>query len=704
MVTAGGWRDRIGRALAGKAVPLRKLVAGVGWYPLVVLTALNLVDELDRAAVSVFAPNIRRYFDIPNSALGGIVGAQATLLILLGIPLGYLGTRIDRPRILRLAAIFWGFFSAATAVAVRLPLFVIARLGTSIGKATVEPLGRSLLADYYPPTAWTRVLSIHNAASPLGGVVGPLMAGAISLAVTGVDSWRWAFPIVTIPTFIAIVAAIRLREPQRQMVKTSDAVLDIATERSRLPMGQAVTRLMRIPTFYRQLVGIGVLGFALIGALTFSSILYDEVFGVGEGGRGLIIAILATAQLGGTLIGGVVGERVFQAGPPNAVRLVAASIFGYSVLYASAVYLPRIELVVAVQWLAMGVVAAGTAPLYPILSSISPPRLRPLAFGLLGLFVALFGGVLGGVLVGAIADAGGIRLGLLSLAPFGVLGALLLVRGASTIEADIATIEQELMDEEALSKSKTESDLALRVRNLNFSYGNLRVLFDVNVDVRAGEIVALLGTNGAGKSTLLRAVSGLDMPDRGTVRFFGEDITWLDAETRVQKGIVQVPGGRGTFPSLSVLENLRMGGYLYRRDRSRVESAIKEVFGYFPVLEKRKHLPAGTLSGGEQQMLALGRAFIARPKLLMVDELSLGLAPVILEQLLGIVRAFSAQGTTVILVEQSVNLALSIATTAYFMERGQIRFGGPAADLLERHDLLRSVFLEGAEQALTPAR
>jgi branched-chain amino acid transport system ATP-binding protein len=149
-----------------------------------------------------------------------------------------------------------------------------------------------------------------------------------------------------------------------------------------------------------------------------------------------------------------------------------------------------------------------------------------------------------------------------------------------------------------------------------------------------------------------------------------------------------------------VLENLRTGGYRFRKDRARLNAAVEEVFGYFPVLEERSGQAAGTLSGGEQQMVALGRAFIADPRLLLIDELSLGLAPVIVEQLLGIVRAFSARGTTLVLVEQSVNVALAAADTAYFMERGQIRFGGPARDLLEREDLLRSVFLEGAEGSL----
>ena len=686
---------------------LRELIGRQGWYPLLVITALNMVDELDRAVVIVFAPNIRRYFDISNAALGGIVGLQVALLVLLGVPIGYLGTRMNRAHLLRVAAAVWAVFSAATAFAVRLPLFIAARAGTSIGKAAVEPVGRSLLSDVYGPESWNRVFAFHSAANPVGNIVGPLLAGAVGLAVAGDGAWRWAFPVLAVPSVIALLASRHLTETTHQNIKTlhdrgDGGALVTDTERNELPISQAVTRLLRIPTFYRQVVAIGVLGFALVGAATFSSILYEEEFNIGEGGRGFILAVLATGSLVGVVIGGPVGERVFDRDPKAAIRLIAAGIVGFSMLTAIAVFMPTIELVVALQWIAVAAVTIVVPPLNTVLSSICTPRLRPLMFSLLGLFVALFGAVLGGVLIGAMADAYGIRVGLASIAPFGVVGGLLMLRSAPTIEQDIDNVGLEIREEQAARERRIVQgyDRALEVRNLDFSYGQVQVLFDVSVDVEDGEVVALLGTNGAGKSTLLRAVSGLDYPTRGTIRCFGNDITWLDAETRVDRGVIQVPGGKSTFPSLTVLENLRTGGYRFRQDRARLNAAVEEVFGYFPVLEERSGQAAGTLSGGEQQMVALGRAFIADPRLLLIDELSLGLAPVIVEQLLGIVRAFSARGTTLVLVEQSVNVALAAADTAYFMERGQIRFGGPAPDLLERDDLLRSVFLEGAEGSL----
>jgi ABC-type branched-subunit amino acid transport system ATPase component len=236
----------------------------------------------------------------------------------------------------------------------------------------------------------------------------------------------------------------------------------------------------------------------------------------------------------------------------------------------------------------------------------------------------------------------------------------------------------------------------LEVDHVDFSYGRLQVLFDISLEVKAGEVLALLGTNGAGKSTLLRAVSGLDPVGGGAVRFDGRDITRTSPRARVQAGIVQVPGGRAVFPSLSVGDNLVAGAYTFVWDRGRVERRLDHVLGLFPVLAERLDQPAGTLSGGEQQMLGLATALLLEPKMLMIDELSLGLAPVVVQQLLETVEALKADGMTMLIVEQSVNVALSLADRAVFMEKGEVRFEGPAAELLDRGDLVRAVFL-GAE-------
>ncbi|MEY2421180.1 MAG: hypothetical protein QOI95_1247 [Acidimicrobiaceae bacterium] len=239
----------------------------------------------------------------------------------------------------------------------------------------------------------------------------------------------------------------------------------------------------------------------------------------------------------------------------------------------------------------------------------------------------------------------------------------------------------------------------LQCRGIDMAYGPVQILFGVDFDVQEGEIVALLGTNGAGKSTLLKGVCGLVKPKRGSVIFNGEDVTNLPADTTTHRGISLMPGGKGVFPTLTVTENLRLAAWLIRSDQARVEAAKEEVERLFPILKSRANQMAGNLSGGEQQMLALGGALMTMPKLLMIDELSLGLAPTIVAQLLEVVREIHRRGTTIVIVEQSINVALNLAERAVFMEKGAVRFEGRAAELLERPDILRSVFIAGANAA-----
>ena len=251
-----------------------------------------------------------------------------------------------------------------------------------------------------------------------------------------------------------------------------------------------------------------------------------------------------------------------------------------------------------------------------------------------------------------------------------------------------------------LPRPLSPADPILACHGVEVAYDGVQVLFGVDLEVAEGEIVALLGTNGAGKSTLLKAISGLVDPIGGTIRFAGRDITHADAVQTSRMGIVQVPGGKAVFPTLTVEEHFSVGAWLFAREDPRDVAARRAaVLERFPRLRERWQQMAGNLSGGEQQQLALAMAFVARPRLLVIDELSLGLAPSIVEQLLGLVRAIHDQGCTIVIVEQSVNVALTVASRAYFMEKGEVRFSGPTAELLERDDILRSVFLEGAASA-----
>jgi branched-chain amino acid transport system ATP-binding protein len=243
----------------------------------------------------------------------------------------------------------------------------------------------------------------------------------------------------------------------------------------------------------------------------------------------------------------------------------------------------------------------------------------------------------------------------------------------------------------------TERGPLLEATGLDVHYGKVQVLFDVSISVERGEFLALLGTNGAGKSTFLKAVSNLSPPTRGRVAFDGEDVTFLPPDAIAARGLAHVPGGRGLLPDLTVGENLRLGGHLLRRDKSRLAAGTDRVLELFPWMADRRNQLAGTLSGGEQQMLAIGRALVLEPTLLMVDELSLGLAPIVVELLMRVLVELHQAGITILVVEQHATLAMEVAERVLFMEKGEVRFSGRGSDLLGRDDLLRSVFL-GADR------
>lgn len=220
----------------------------------------------------------------------------------------------------------------------------------------------------------------------------------------------------------------------------------------------------------------------------------------------------------------------------------------------------------------------------------------------------------------------------------------------------------------------------LQIKDLEVSYGGIEAVRGISFDVKAGEIVTLIGANGAGKSSTLRTISGLVKPKSGTVIFEGEDITGKDSTAIVSKGLMMVPEGRRIFPNLTVLENLKIGAYLRNDD---LEEDIEMVYGYFPRLKERSWQEGGTLSGGEQQMLAVGRALMGRPKLLMMDEPSLGLAPIVVQGIFEIIRRINEAGTTVLLIEQNANMALHVADRAYVIENGRIAMEGTGQELLE---------------------
>ena len=414
------------------------------------------------------------------------------------------------------------------------------------------------------------------------------------------------------------------------------------------------------------------------------------------------------AQILGLVIGASVGTRLYRRNPRLIFRFLGLVTLGVAVMAVAFALSPAWFITIGeirLPWVSLlinAMISGSLAFLIPgilaVLSVAIPARARAMGFSMMSVFV--IPGLVALPIIGALGDAWGIRVGMLLMAPMFAVGGFAIQSAGSLIERDIQDVwTGSAARSEVLHQRREGVAKLLLVRGLDVSYGDVQVLFDVDLEVDEGEVIALLGTNGAGKSTLLRAISGIAEADRGVVLFDGVDITHAPPNEIAAKGIVQVPVGEGVFPTLSVAENLRAASWMDRGERALVAERVDEVYSTFPVLAERRGEAAVNLSGGQQQMLALGMAFLSRPRLLVIDELSLGLAPLVVEQLLEIVREIAARGTTVIIVEQSVNVALAIADHAYFMEKGEVRFDGPTAELLDRPDILRSVFLEGAVAA-----
>lgn len=234
----------------------------------------------------------------------------------------------------------------------------------------------------------------------------------------------------------------------------------------------------------------------------------------------------------------------------------------------------------------------------------------------------------------------------------------------------------------------SSGELVMEVSGLTSHYGRIQALHGIDIQVREGQLVALVGANGAGKTTLLRTISGVQPATGGTICFAGRDITRMRADLRVRQGICQVPEGRRVFGPLSIEDNIRLGAYT--RPKREVDDSLERMFELFPILKEKRALPAGTLSGGQQQMLAMARALMGKPRLLLLDEPSMGLAPLLVHEIFRVVKELKSQGITIVLVEQNANAALAIADVGYVLETGSVLLSGPGPELLQNEQVKKA--------------
>lgn len=688
----------LGGALRHPVRWARALTGDGPLYALVILFGLNAVDELDRSAFGVLAPDIAADFGIGLEGITVVVFVAFGSALALTVPVATWADRGNRVRLALGGGLVLAIFSVGIGLSGTALVLGVMLAGSQIGKSVIDPTHNSLLADWYPMDVRPRVYSVHRAANAVGQFVGPLSAGLLATWL----GWRAPFLIFAVPTVVVVLLGIRLRDPvrgarERRAMGASEEA--IATEEEPPSFAEAWRMCWKIDSLRRIYRTLPFLAPALAGFLLFASFYYEQVFGLDAAQRGFVGSATEPFQLAGLVLGARIGMRMFARDPAAIFRFLGW-VVGISTVGTVVFALAPVLWVALVANMVITASLAFTVPgIFSALSLAIPARSRAMGFSMGSVFV--LPGLALIPLIGAIGEAWGLRVGMLAMVPMFIVGGLAIASAGGTIGRDIRNVwTTSAALSEVAAQQRAGSSTRLLVRGLEVSYGDVQVLFGVDLEVREGQIVALLGTNGAGKSTLLKAISGVAEADRGAVVLDGRDITHAPPHEIAARGVVQVPGGHGVFPTLTVAENLRMAGWEVRGDRAEVAARVEEVIERFGVLGRRLHEPAADLSGGQQQMLALGMALVQRPRLVLIDELSLGLAPIVVEQLLPMVRELRDRGATVVVVEQSVNVALALADEAYFMEKGEIRFHGPTVELLDRPDVLRSVFLEGATSGL----
>jgi ABC-type branched-subunit amino acid transport system ATPase component/MFS family permease len=709
-------RRTLGVSGSGQGEPLRPVLHrhGLTIYPMVALGLLGIVDTFQTYAFTVLTPEISRALGMSLGAMAGARTLAFLAQILAPLPMAAWAQRPGSRAVLCIGTgLVWSVVTLFTGLVTSLLALMAVLVVDGFSTGSVVALHPPLLVDSFPPNARVRVLSGYQSIVVLGSVASPvfvaLLAGPLNL------TWRGVFLAMGLTSLLATLFTLGLRDrgpgrfdtellraEEHEAVSGEHQEPQVEARHADVELGffEIIRRLLLIPTVKRLAAGYFAFGILLIPFATFLSSFLEQRWGLGPGSRGTFFAVISAVSVVALVLYGGRAEKAFHDDPAKVLAFSGNALGGSVVMLSLGALSPNFVVMYVLFAAGQSLLGLLIPGLHACLLSIVDARYRPHAAAVTGIFAAC-GSILGVIFLSGIDRRFGIAGSIVALVVPGVAAGLILRSARTLIGNDLDRMIDEVLESEDVRVIQERGGHLpmLACRGVDFSYGQLQVLFDVNFTVDDGEMVALLGTNGAGKSTLLKVVSGIGLPSNGSVRYRGEDITYLDAERRVPLGITQIPGGRAVFGTLDVAENLRAFGYTLGRNRKAVEESIELCFEAFPRLKERRTSLAANLSGGEQQMLGLSKALILKPQLLLIDELSLGLAPVIVGQLLEMVRRINATGTAVVLVEQSVNIALSLVDHAYFMEKGEMRFDGPAQDLLARDDLLRAVFLEGASKA-----
>ena len=701
VVSTGKARGRVGQFIdeLRSYGELRRTPYGL--TPAAILGGLTFFQIFDTAAFRLAGPEIVNELNISVSDIVEIIVLVGFFSIFAGIAAGYAADRVRRTPFVGIGAIISGIAAIFAGQANSFAGLATSRVIDDVG-AEAESVPRfALLADYYPPENRGKVFALLGTLSRAGSLLAVFVAGGV------VAAWGWrvgaaAFGIPII--LMGVIALVRLREPirgymERKALGSSDD--DARTESEPMSFAEAWRTVWGIRTLRRIFIASAIGSGGLAFSLYFSFYLAEE-YGLSVWQRSLIGLPTIVTGIAGGLWGGAKVDMLTRRNPGRIVMVFGGFYVVQALGLAGIAFGPPLWVVIIFNCIfAFGFALTGPA-ISVVYAQVIPASIRTQGLQMTNL-AAIPGFLIFAPILNRLFAEYGYTPAFLWDIPFLLIAAVIFMTAGGFVEIDArsafaaSVADQEWRRAKAAGKSKL-----LVCRDIDVEYSGVQVLFGVDFDVEEGETIALLGTNGAGKSTLLRAISGTQQASSGAVIFDGRDITHMPPHETAGRGVVHMPGGRGVFPNLTVRENLLLANWL-TEDPDEIRTRLAEVAEIFPILHDRADTIASALSGGEQQQLSLAQAFLAKPRLLMIDELSLGLAPAVVAQLLDIVREIHRRGVTVIVVEQSVNVALTLCEKAIFMEKGEVKFFGRTADLLARPDILRAVYVKGSGAMGGPA-
>ena len=665
-----------------------------GYGPFLVLGFITFFQTFDTQAFGVAAPEIVRDLEIRIGTLISILRDTGVVLLFVALWVGWYADRHKRAPLIATGTMISGVGAMFASRAKTMGWLGAGRVTDEAAFQMGDVPSFSLLADYYPPETRGKVFAGLGTFYRVGSLLAIFLVGFV------IQHWGWRtatliFGAPLVP--MGLVALFVLREPVRGLFERRAMGADDETSRQEddpVSFGEAWRATLQVRTLRRLAVAevFTFCGIVLYGL--FFQFFLAEKYHLDAFQRSVFGLPTLLAALFGGLYGGALIDRFTRRNPGRVLTVLGLFRVLAGVGVAVAAFKPPLPVLI----LSSMIVGAGSALIGPaanvVFAQVVPPNVRTQGLQIAGLS-QLPGYIIATPILEAIFAKNGYHGVFLAMAPFYVVGAIIVATAGSFFDLDAraAFAASVAADEWRRAKASGKSKL-LVCRDVDVAYDGVQVLFGVDFDVEEGEIIALLGTNGAGKSTLLRAISGTQEASSGAVVFDGRDITHMPPHEIAVRGVVHMPGGRGVFPGLTVRDNLALALYM-EEDPAEIRARLDEVLEIFPVLADRLDTPASALSGGEQQQLSLAQAFLAKPKLLLIDELSLGLSPAVVGQLLEVVREIHRRGVTIVVVEQSVNVALTIAERAIFMEKGEVKFFGRTSDLLARPDILRAVYVKG---------